>query len=261
MTLFNARSSREKQREIAVQDRIRARTERFTIASLRRSFARLANRIADYNSDAGLETAIGRYLFDNQADVARILGEAYRSSIDAIGRHVVRESPKHWRISETKSPETIMDQIIARWMSDVALDRAQTITKTTKKIINKILQDVINEGLGERETAKRIAKRVKSISLPRARLIARTEIHDATQQASLEIATDLSPDPTRLTKEWVAARDERTRHSHRDVSGTVVPRDAKFDVGDKKMMRPGDRAGGASEVINCRCVLVFDEED
>ena len=56
-----------------------------------------------------------------------------------------------------------------------------------------------------------------------------------------------------MVKSWDAALDGRTRESHRRVDGEIRELDEKFSNG---MMYPSDPAGGAAEVVNCRCALL-----
>jgi len=57
-------------------------------------------------------------------------------------------------------------------------------------------------------------------------------------------------------KEWLATGDQRTRPDHREADGQVVAIDRPFNIGGWPMQYPGDPAGPASEVVNCRCTLL-----
>ncbi|GIO84540.1 hypothetical protein J25TS5_14720 [Paenibacillus faecis] len=56
-------------------------------------------------------------------------------------------------------------------------------------------------------------------------------------------------------KKWRSAAGTRTRKTHRKANGQVVPLDEPFKVGDSKLMYPGDPAGEAKEIVNCRCTM------
>jgi uncharacterized protein with gpF-like domain len=79
-------------------------------------------------------------------------------------------------------------------------------------------------------------------------LIARTEVHNATQFGTVEGYKQAGF----TMKIWVAVLDGATRDSHASVDGEEVPIDATFSNG---LMFPGDPKGPAEEVINCRCVV------
>ena len=55
-------------------------------------------------------------------------------------------------------------------------------------------------------------------------------------------------------KEWIASFDDRTRSSHSEAGASdPVDYNQPFMVGGSFMMYPGDPAGPAAEVVNCRC--------
>ena len=62
-------------------------------------------------------------------------------------------------------------------------------------------------------------------------------------------------------KDGITNTDERTRPSHAQANGQQIGLDDDFTIGGKKMSYAGDPKGGASEVINCRCVIAYVEED
>tara|TARA_R100001440_G_scaffold539_3_gene1599 strand:- start:2379 stop:3599 length:1221 start_codon:yes stop_codon:yes gene_type:complete len=74
----------------------------------------------------------------------------------------------------------------------------------------------------------------------------------------------------RPVKEWVSAMDERTRTWHVSMNGTQVDIKDKFTVPtpvsggafvDREMMYAGDPNGGATNVINCRCFVIYHDAD
>jgi len=69
-------------------------------------------------------------------------------------------------------------------------------------------------------------------------------------------------------KEWIAAKDNRTRRIPRDANdhlhmdGIQIAMDAKFQVTAKNyidfMLHPGDSTAHAGNVCNCRCTLGYE---
>ena len=76
----------------------------------------------------------------------------------------------------------------------------------------------------------------------------------ASVNAAVEAATTADPDE-RIGLEWITMRDEKVRHSHREVNGAVVPTGQAFTVGGQEMLYPGQPVGDPSEFLNCRCVV------
>ena len=98
----------------------------------------------------------------------------------------------------------------------------------------------------------------------RARTIARTEAMRAVSmgeycgliQAKAE--GSLTVDVLRF---WVSAKDERTRYSHREIpkiNSQGVPIEGSFKTPRGYLLRfPRDPAAPASEVVNCRCRIIY----
>lgn len=142
---------------------------------------------------------------------------------------------------------------------DVAA-RITQVSDTLRKRIRKILSEASQEEVRTRRVASRLKRELGGeISLARARLIARTETTYVTNEAAKQSAMETGLE---LVKIWVATLDDRTRDAHRSMHGKD-PIDAhqKFLVGGIPMDKPGDPAGGASNVCNCRCVVSYLPKD
>lgn len=129
------------------------------------------------------------------------------------------------------------------------------------------ISKIIELGRADNLTLPQITKLVSDKFLPisrnRAALIARTETHNAASFASnsyhLQVQQDLG---TKMLKRWVSTNDARTRPAHSSASGQTVDMDEDFIVGGVPMKFAGDSNGGAKNVVNCRCVIVYvDERD
>ena len=142
------------------------------------------------------------------------------------------------------------------------------VTQTTKKLVEASIVSSLNDGLGTEDTAKRLEKS-SAFSRKRARVIARTETHQAMNYANNNIAKRMNL--KKPIKEWASAVDERTRNWHRSMNGTKVGINDKFmvltptaggGVSERFMDYTGDPNGGASNVIQCRCfTLYYDQDD
>jgi uncharacterized protein with gpF-like domain len=60
----------------------------------------------------------------------------------------------------------------------------------------------------------------------------------------------------KLKKEWLATLDGRTRHEHAMLDGQQADTDKPFKIDGYELMFPGDPAGAAEMIYNCRCTLV-----
>jgi GNAT superfamily N-acetyltransferase len=94
----------------------------------------------------------------------------------------------------------------------------------------------------------------------RATRIARTESTAAWNSGALAALASEG----RTHKKWVATTKGpskgRTRKSHADADGQVVPLARPFRIGESLLMMPGDPAAPPWEVVNCRCTVVGADE-
>lgn len=167
---------------------------------------------------------------------------------------------------EFKSKQTdLFTYVMLTYLERKGLDQISAeITQTTKNQIQQYLLKSVEEGLTLQETIKLL--RTAGITDYRAEMIARTETGRAANIGSMvgTAATGLV-----TMKEWIAARDNRTRRVPRDMfdhyhmDGIKVPFDEKFNVktkngGFEPMLHPCDPSGSAGDVINCRCTLGYE---
>ena len=97
---------------------------------------------------------------------------------------------------------------------------------------------------------------VVDVTKAKAEALARTEVISASNAGAVA-SVDAMGDNAPPYRQWMATNDLRTRPTHRRADGQVVPRGTPFDVGTATLEYPGDPSGPASEVINCRCTIVF----
>lgn len=137
---------------------------------------------------------------------------------------------------------------ILNYMRLHLLDKAVIpVSETTKKFIMDTMETAFNENW----SIDQIITELEKVNYPRwkADQVARTETVKAAGVGQKVAQQSL---PYETTKLWIAARDNRTRHSHRNVNGERIDGSAKFSNG---LEFPGDPEGPANEVINCRCSM------
>ena len=113
------------------------------------------------------------------------------------------------------------------------------------------------------EIAANIEK-VRALARPRAATIARTETHNAAGFAQHRYYKEVEKDyGSKLKKKWVATNDPRTRDAHSLMNlEEPINMDETFIVGGKRMQHTGDPKGGPENNVNCRCVILYvDEQD
>ena len=132
-----------------------------------------------------------------------------------------------------------------------------------KKKITAQVSRGIATGMSFQQVAKQLSG-ITNIGYNNAVRIARTEGHRIQVQGAMDACYKAKDKGADVVKQWDATLDGRTRESHQAVDGEIRELDEKFSNG---LMFPGDPAGGAAEVVNCRCALLqrarwaLDEEE
>lgn len=137
---------------------------------------------------------------------------------------------------------------VVDWLTDRTEVFLRSVNETTFAKLRAEFAASLEAEEGREELIKRIQETYGGIKKSRAGLIARTEVHNATQYGTLEGYKQAGLN----IKIWVAVRDGHTRDSHAAVDGEERPIDAAFSNG---LMYPGDPNAPAEETINCRCVI------
>lgn len=111
----------------------------------------------------------------------------------------------------------------------------------------------ISRGFSTGATYAEIARNISAsanVSKNKANRIARTEGHRIVETAAYHAQQQAKDRGADIVKIWDAALDAKTRPSHARVDGEIRELEEKYSNGLKY---PGDPAGAASEVVNCRC--------
>lgn len=207
----------------------------------------------------------------HQQRIERLLTSIYRASMQAMAEHMTG-TQRSWRGEiETKNldevePTEVTDRLMQTWMATVGSSKITQITKTTQEDIRRVINRGIREGLSEREIGKLIRQQAPTKSASRAQTIARTEVHAASQASAQSVAEAANLNMVRV---WVSSKGERTRtiadgaqFDHLAADGQRVGMNEPFFIeginGDEELMYPGDPAGSAANIINCRCAVVFE---
>lgn len=127
----------------------------------------------------------------------------------------------------------------------------EDVTKLKKRIASHVSRG-ISSGMSYGEVANALAG-LSKFGYNNAIRIARTEGHRIQTTAAMDAMTAAKDMGADVVKQWDSTLDDVTRESHRIVDGEIRELDKPFSNG---LDFPGDPAGGAAEVINCRCALL-----
>jgi hypothetical protein len=128
------------------------------------------------------------------------------------------------------------------------------INRTTQEAVANHLRRGMEAGEGLNDLTERV-KGVLSSNRARALRIARTQTagavntgrHAGFKHAGVELKT------------WLTSGDDQVRDSHVDAGRRYaggIPLDQPFIIDGDFLMYPGDPAGSAANIINCRCLSI-----
>jgi SPP1 gp7 family putative phage head morphogenesis protein len=121
------------------------------------------------------------------------------------------------------------------------------------------IQSVITQGILQGESVPDLTKRLERVTggdHAAAIRNARTMITGAQNAGRIDAMDRAKGMGIPVKKQWLATLDDRTRHEHRELDGMIVETDEPFEVGDYKIMFPGDPDAEPEMAYNCRCTLL-----
>lgn len=208
---------------------------------------------------------------DGRERVLDMLRKTYEKSMRMAGQPMIEGMKDCFPHLQTKQEEDdLFQQFIEEYIERFGAQKVQQILETTRRQIMEVIREGQREGLGVEEIAKALRQAVPEFSRYRSRVIARTETHGSSQYGQMRTAMQ-STRP--LVKIWNSVEDTRTRtiaedddYDHRVIDGQTVAMEQPFMVptifGTREpIMYPGDPAGTAGNVINCRCSVTFRRAD
>jgi len=241
---FGTRRRINIRKEFRVQSRLRVSFERKFRNQLNKFFKTLFNNYAD---NYEVQLPVAPVFSEAINELYKLMNNHYRIVIEEFGLRIFNQLQKQ---------EGQFEQIYQDYVRENGATKVVGIVETTRRYINKIIALNTDEFMGVALIAKDIRRLDRmAFSRYRSATIARTETHNAASFANQKVAQSMNI--PQMQKQWLATNDDRTRGIHSAVSGTQLPMDEDFVVGGLPMAYPGDPKGGAKNVINCRCVLLY----
>ena len=193
--------------------------------------------------------------------------EMYQITGVAFAKTAVATLQKSANITLKAADPEILESEWLRFMANFVRERCavkiQSVTRNIFEDIENITKAVVLEGApqgwGPAKVADEIFNRVGQRDHWRAMRIARTEVVGASNAGSYQGAGSFG---IKLKKIWLVNMDGNTRDDHADMNTAPhIPYSDHWQVGDDKMLYPGDPSASAENVINCRCAITYEPEE
>ena len=255
--VFNLKSQAARRRAMLLAVRRQAAYERKLRRQVSGLFAQQGRAAAKAYKATGSPVDAARALATAQAKFKTALSSHYLVVAGDFAQEVFDDLKAAPLGLETKGLQEWFLTFLQNWVRAEAAVQVVNIQETTRKLLRGAIRVGIRQGEGQDGIARLILQRVGDMSRYRARVIARTETHNAAGFGQLEAAKSSG---VATHKEWLSAEGVRTRTSHATADGQRREIEDAFDVGGARLYRPGDSTGPAREIINCRCTMTFHTE-
>ena len=205
------------------------------------------------------------------------VGEIFETFHRRVGMEFARSTFKQLKMQtgqiekkdlNTDRIEFIWEEQILEFVRTRLGDNIASITRSMYQDILRATKEGIKKGVeggwGIERIANQIVKEQGEIAKWRAMRIARTEVVSASNQGSFIGARDSGVEQKKV---WVSTMDSKIRTSppgdfdHAQMNDVSAEMEDPFIVSGEELMYPGDPAGSAGNVINCRCGIIFEPKD
>ena len=233
-----------------------------TALSMVPAFGRaLANQMREAAKGYANGNAISGAVLSNSDKLVEAYVAAYKRSSKLVAPRIIQSGKAlHGRDIIVKADDggvpvlEYWNTVVAEWIQENAALRDTQVNQTTIDQLQNIISNGTENGLNSLDIQQSIFDSIDSLTMIRARAIARTEVHAGSQASSLEAAKIIDID---TQKEWNSVEDGRTREDHNAADGQIVDIDGSFIVGGSSMAHPGDPRAPAKQVVNCRCIMDY----
>lgn len=227
------------------------RQQRILIGKLKKALSELKSQKADP------EQIISRVVFDLKVENGKIkvINQVFFEKASELG---IRQSLSEiLGLSGEALDEAAEQAKRIAWVKGklvISTHKITGINRTTQNMVARQLRQGLESGEGLNELTARIKTTLGS-NRARALSIARTSTagavgtgrHAGMGQAGVELKT------------WITSGDTEVRDSHVSAGTRYaqgIPFEQPFEIAGELLMYPGDPAGSAANIINCRCLEI-----
>jgi hypothetical protein len=251
MATVHQKAARDQQLKLAFERKLKPTMDRLLVS--------VAKEVADAIAISG--PAAAGTVATKELEILVALNKHYQDVGKVFSRQLTNRLPAALGVtgSERSVIEAELQQIFAQRASSQAQLIARTTTNNIQRSVTAQLAAAGDDALTNRELGRNVGTQLSRHFRKRAAGIAITETQNPAETSKAVEAEVVAPNPMQTTKEWVSQGDDLVRDSHLSADGQVKPLDMPYVVQGQTLMYPGDPAGSASNIVNCRCSSVVDE--
>lgn len=240
------------------------RMEKLLYSKLYKMFNKISDRVGDevlkntvLVSEVAIEKAVDEVVQQSKAEYEKlILTNSELVSAASISNTIKQiEKTKSFVVGTSIDYSKISQKVLQSITGSRIRFVDQSIRNVSTLMISVLRKGYV-EGKGINDISENLRKDFPQYSKSRAKIIARTEINGASNQACYETASELN---VKYIK-WITAKDERVRYKprdkadHRVLDGQIIKLGDKFSNG---LLYPHDTSSSKfEEVAGCRCTII-----
>jgi len=175
-------------------------------------------------------------------------------------------------LASKQAQAELVNRIVNQYVENFGAGKTAQIIRTTEIQMRNLVLGGMLKGEAQEAVFSAIVNKIPNLAKVRATIITRTEIHSVSQFTSQKMAERAG---VRLRKVWHTVGDARVRtfglfgrkdqFNHRIMNGMSVSLDQAFQVpnrfgGFEPLLFPGHPSGSPGNVINCRCIQIYEKE-
>lgn len=246
----------------------KVRLENELATELDSSFEKVGNDFENsfIQTNNAITTAETEREFDN------IMSNHYDRTGNTFKKDLRRRLTRAQLLETMNTLDDRIDEKLDNFKSEKLKTQTRFVKETNRKeflaSVSRIKRNALEEGrqLSQQQLAREANEDFKMRAKARTATIANTETQIVAEEAKDIEASTLQQNNTELNdgtqinennmkKIWNTVLDERTRLDHAFADGQRRDKSKPFDVGNSRMMKPGDTSLGAppEQIINCRC--------
>lgn len=262
---------------------VRQKISAFTAAHEEKS-ARLLQQVkdgkiteADYKSWLQGQVFIGRRWQEKLRDITQVYVDADEKARQLVGGTMQNvfvnfanetareiEGDFHSAVSFDMYDKNTVQRLLKDdpdMLPEWKIDEPKDYTWNRQRVQNAVTQGII-QGESVDKISARLTSELAARNANKMNMFARTAITGAQNAGRIDRLHEAQQMGIKVKKKWLAALDDRTRDTHRDLNGVEVDVDEPFTVKDDKGIEyeidyPGDPHADPAMVYNCRCTLIY----
>jgi len=217
---------------------------RVTQAFVGREWASLRKRIAQGFTDAHMAAG---------DTINGALTAAFAAGLSEAAYTIARNGVEMWPITAAIVAKLVTDGVIT--LNECKLNRNKSIKYNEERVDSAVHAEVFS-GTAVEKLPKAIAQRIANGRKNDVISVARATVYGASDTGAYYAGLEAAHIGIETEKTWLSIMDMRVRTSHKNLHGTTIPINERFQGYYGTLRYPHDPTAPPQETMRCRCRMV-----